>query len=54
MERLLNTTDDYNSINNNNQPNGLSSFTDVNFPTSDGFYWKDAGEEGTDVANTYD
>ena len=52
MERLLNTTDDYESINNGNQPNGLASFTDVNFPRSDGLYWNDAGEGSTEVAQT--
>ena len=49
MERLLNTTDDYDDIIANGPPGG-EQFEDVNFPKEDALYWVDAGESEGEVA----
>ena len=43
MERIHNTTDDFESLIANGLPGG-AMFEDVNFPMADVLYWKDAGE----------
>ena len=53
MERLRNTTDDFESLIANGLPGG-AMFNDVNFPIEDGLYWKDAGESVGDMAKMDD
>ena len=44
MDRNKNTVDDFLTI-----VDGSNMYTDVNFPTDDALFWKDAGEEGRDM-----
>ena len=49
MWRNKNTFDDYTTI-----QAGSDKYTDVNFPTNDALYWRDAGEAGRDMAQLED
>ena len=49
MERNKNTTDDYLTI-----QAGSNKYTDINFPTNDALYWKDAGEDDRSMSEIAD